>query len=71
LGDHHIEILIARDSAGQDRTREIFQEKSGCLMMSQAAHILMMTTDPVIARSDCLFYWIPVNDQEESVSRAL
>lgn len=71
LGANPLEVLSARDSAGQDRTREIFQEKSGCLVISQAGHILMMTTDPFIARSDCLFYWIPVNEKEESVLNAI
>jgi hypothetical protein len=67
LGPRRLEVLFARDSAGKDRTQEIFQEKSGCLVVSQAGHILMMTTDPEIAKGDCLFYWIPVNEQEVPV----
>ena len=70
LGPRGLEALSARNSGGQDRTHEIFHEQSGCLVVSQSGHILMMTTDPEIAKDDCLFYWIPVNEQEVPVSRA-
>ena len=64
LGAAHLEVLRARDSTGRDRTQEIFEEKAGCLVVTQPGHILMMTTDPVIAKGDCLFYWIPANKDE-------
>jgi hypothetical protein len=69
LGPRGLEVLCARNSGGKDQTHEIFHERSGCLVVSQAGHILMMTTDPHIAEGDCLFYWIPVNEQEVPVTR--
>ena len=68
-GPRGLEALCARDSAGKDRTNEILKENSGCLEVSRAGHILMMTTDPDIAKDDCLFYWIPINEQEVPVAQ--
>ena len=68
LGPHGLEVLCARNSSGKDLVHEIFHEQSGCLVVSQSGHILMMTTEPHIAMGDCLFYWIPVNEEEVPVS---
>lgn len=60
IGYSHQEVLLARGADGRDRTRELFQEDGGRLLLAQSARILMMTTDPTMAANDCLFYVLPV-----------
>ena len=63
VGSRRLEALIARDARGRDRTQEIFTAQDGCLQVSQPARLLMMTTNPDIAQSDCLFYFLPTDCQ--------
>jgi len=46
----------ARDASGQDRSAELFVVERGALLSRASWIPIMMTTDPVIARQDCLFY---------------
>ncbi len=49
--------LEATDSGGDDRSRNLFAiDESGRLRSRGSWIPIMMTTDPVIARQDCLFY---------------
>lgn len=57
-------VVVARDATGRDRTREIFAVAGDRLVVAQASRIMMMTTNPHIAVSDCLFYCLPVASSE-------
>ena len=57
-------VVVARDAKGHDRTRELFAVVEGRLLVAQASRIMMMTTNPQIAMSDCLFYCLPVSSSE-------
>jgi hypothetical protein len=48
--------LEARDLAGVDRSRALFALDGGLLTIRQSFTPIMMTTDAVAARIDCLFY---------------
>ena len=63
LGPRGLAALRARDATGKDQTSAIFYEKAGRLFVSRPVHVLMMTTNMEIAKSDCLFYCIPADDQ--------
>ena len=57
-------VVVARDAKGRDRTREMFAVVEGRLVVAQPSRIMMMTTNPQIAVSDCLFYCLPVSSSE-------
>lgn len=57
-------VVVARDAKGRDRTRELFAVVDGRLVVAQASRIMMMTTNPQIAVSDCLFYCLPVSSPD-------
>ncbi len=46
----------ARDADGADRSRDLFSVNRGELLARRDWIPIMMTTDPLIARQDCLFY---------------
>ncbi len=48
--------LEARDAQGRDRSGDLFRVADGRLSAARPWVPVMMTTDPVIARADCLFY---------------
>jgi hypothetical protein len=48
--------LELRDARGRDRAAEYFRVEAGRLVTRRAFVPIMITTDPGIARSDCLFY---------------
>ncbi len=49
--------IEARDSEGRDRSAELFSIDLDGTMRARGSWIpIMMTTDPVMARQDCLFY---------------
>ncbi len=58
--DSTLGVVVARDAKGRDRTREMFSVVDNRLVVAQASRIMMMTTNPHIAASDCLFYCLPV-----------
>ncbi len=57
-------VVVARDAKGRDRTPELFAVDAGRLVVAQASRIMMMTTTPDIAVSDCLFYCLPVSSSD-------
>ena len=57
-------VVVARDAKGRDRTVELFAVDAGRLVVAQASRIMMMTTNPQIAVSDCLFYCLPVSSSD-------
>ena len=62
--DASLSVVAARDAKGRDRTREMFAVVEGRLVVAQSSRIMMMTTNPQIAVSDCLFYCLPVSSSE-------
>jgi hypothetical protein len=48
--------LELRDADGRDRAGDYFRVEGGRLLTRRAFGPIMITTDPGIARSDCLFY---------------
>ena len=48
--------LMARDEQGREVSRSYFAARGGALETCRALVPMMMTTDPEIARSDCLCY---------------
>ncbi len=59
LGARGLSALIAHDAQGRNRIHDIFAARDGTLEVVQRTRFFMITTDPAIARSDCLFYAIP------------
>lgn len=55
--------LVARDAQGQNLAKELFSISQGNLCLAKTGRILMMTTDPLMASSDCLFYFLPSSNQ--------
>ena len=62
--DSSPDVVVARDAKGRDRTRDLFAVVDGRLVVAQPSRIMMMTTNPQIAVSDCLFYCLPVSSAE-------
>ena len=62
--DSDLNDIAARDAKGRNRTTEMFSVVDGRLVVKDASRILMMTTNPHIAKSDCLFYMLPVESSD-------
>jgi len=60
LGKKGLEALLTKDAQGRDLSTEIFATQNGDLRLTQPSRIMMATTRPDIAESDCLFYVLPV-----------
>jgi predicted deacylase len=50
--------LTAIDHLGNERLDEFFEEREGKLFSRHPIKVFMMTTNPFIAKTDCLFYFI-------------
>ncbi|RIL08088.1 MAG: succinylglutamate desuccinylase, partial [Proteobacteria bacterium] len=50
--------IEARGADGADVSRDFFEIRGGLLATRRASVPIMMTTDPAIAKSDCLFYLV-------------
>jgi hypothetical protein len=50
--------IEARGADGADVSRDFFEVRDGLLATRRASVPIMMTTDPAIAKSDCLFYLV-------------
>ncbi len=59
VGPRGLSSLHARDAQGNNRIGDVFTERDGTLVVTQPTRFFMITTNPMIARSDCLFYAIP------------
>lgn len=55
-------VLTARDSRGREKLTDYFNVENGRLVPSQTLKLFMVTTNPEIARKDCLFYLVPAAD---------
>jgi hypothetical protein len=62
FGPRGIDVIAARDGQGRERSPEVFLCRGDCFEVSRPARLFMVTTRPDIAKSDCLFYILPVND---------
>ncbi len=62
-GPKRLEVIVAKDAKGKNRANELFTVTNGRLHIAQSGRILMMTTDPAMASSDCLFYFLPATGQ--------
>jgi hypothetical protein len=54
--------VTARGADGRDRSQELFVLRQGRLETRQPVVPIMMTTDPIIASTDCLFYIVRPGD---------
>ncbi|MDX1453186.1 MAG: succinylglutamate desuccinylase/aspartoacylase family protein [Oleiphilaceae bacterium] len=58
LGEPGLAALSAKDHEGNERLEEFFVAREGRLYPRHAMKVFMVTTNPDIAASDCLFYFI-------------
>ncbi len=59
IGSCGLEALWARDATGGNHTSTLFSTHNGELRLAHPSRIMMATTNPDIAQSDCLFYILP------------
>jgi hypothetical protein len=60
--------IEARGADGEDVSRDFFTVRDGLVVTRRAAMPIMMTTDPAVAASDCLFYLVrPREDLDNGV----
>jgi hypothetical protein len=55
--------LEARGAEGEDVSRDLFALRDGCVVTRRGLVPIMMTTDPVIAQADCLFYTVQLREE--------
>lgn len=60
LGRTGLEGLTAVNAAGADLIHDYFHASSGFLTTKKDITVFMATTDPYIARHDCLLYFTPI-----------
>jgi hypothetical protein len=53
-------LLTAKDSKGVERLDEFFRVENGELLTTKPLKFFMVTTNPEIAKNDCLLYLVPV-----------
>lgn len=58
LNNQGFEALTARDHLGQERLSDHFDARDGKLYPKYPIKVFMVTTNAMIARTDCLFYFI-------------
>lgn len=51
-------LLSAKDHLGDERLTDFFEERDGGLYPTHPLKVFMVTNNPFIARTDCLFYFI-------------
>ena len=51
-------VLSAKDTAGKERVGDFFEVREGELFPARKLKLFMVTTNPEIARKDCLFYFV-------------
>jgi len=59
VGKRGLEVLWAKNAMGQNLSSAIFSVQNGELRLSHPSRLMMVTTNPEIAQSDCLFYILP------------
>jgi hypothetical protein len=56
LGSESQRTALVGLARGADVSRDFFEARDGLVATCRAAMPLMMTTDPAVAKSGCLFY---------------
>lgn len=64
LGPRGIHCLTARDATGCEHIGHYFEVRDNQLLTRQPLRLFMVTKNPTIALSDCLFYLVPVHEHE-------
>ena len=59
VGARGLEVLWTKNSMGENLSSEIFSVHNGELRLAHPSRLMMVTTNPGIAQSDCLFYILP------------
>jgi len=62
FGPRGISCLTARDPIGCEHIEHYFEVRDNQLLTRQPLRLFMVTKNPDIALSDCLFYLVPVNE---------
>lgn len=62
LGPRGLNCLTARDSMGSEHIEHYFEVRDNQLTSRQPLRLFMVTKNPDIAKSDCLFYLVPMDD---------
>jgi len=63
LGIRGMSCLTARDAMGREHIEHYFEARDNQLITRQPLRLFMVTKNPDIAMSDCLFYLVPVDEQ--------
>ncbi len=61
-GPKGLDALRILDTAGTCHARRFFDAEAGKLVAKGPLRLFMVTTNPVIAQDDCLFYALPLDD---------
>jgi Succinylglutamate desuccinylase / Aspartoacylase family len=59
VGARGLDVLWAKNAMGQNVSSAIFSVHDGELRLAHPSRLMMVTTNPKIAQSDCLFYILP------------
>jgi len=59
VGERGLDVLWAKNAMGQNLNSAIFSVQNGELRLAFPSRLMMVTTNPEIAKSDCLFYILP------------
>ena len=59
VGARGLDVLWAKNAMGQNLSSAIFSVQNGELRLTHPSRLMMVTTNPEIAKSDCLFYILP------------
>jgi hypothetical protein len=59
VGKRGLEVLWAKNAMGQNLSTAIFSVHNRELRLAYPSRLMMVTTNPEIAKSDCLFYILP------------
>ncbi len=59
VGKRGLDVLWAKNAMGQNLTTAIFSLQNGELRLAYPSRLMMVTTNPEIAKRDCLFYILP------------
>lgn len=59
VGARGLDVLWAKNAMGQNLSSAIFTVHNGELRLAHPSRLRMVTTNPEIAQSDCLFYILP------------
>jgi hypothetical protein len=62
--DRRLDVLEARCTAGRNWVEQFFRLEGDELILDQALRLFMITTNPAIARDDCLFYALSAEPED-------